>query len=362
MKKTLLYLAIFFTSFIVKAQNGLENVIVERYYISDANDTSVNSVGGVLPIGSVTYRIYLDMLPGYKFQAAYGVNTPGAMHELRIETTSLFFNNEDRGATSPTYTKNQAKNNTVLLDSWLSVGAACVGNFGILKSEDDGVSTIINTDGVLVNTDPLAGIPLSTQDGLILGSPEPVTIVGISNEVGVFDAQNDGTNGPLFSTFNGSWASLNGSTGYDSTNKVLIAQITTDGVFSFELNVQLGTPSGGVEQFVAKNPVGNEIVFSGLTYNSATAVKAVQQFNQLLNIYPNPATESVNVVYQTNSSPEKVVCQLVDMSGRTVITKSFTPSVSKQVESIDLAGISKGMYFMILQHEGKREVKKLIKN
>ena len=77
-----------------QAQNGLESIIVEKYYVSNAAD-SAGSVGN-LPAGSTTYRVYVDMLTGYKFQAAYGV--PG--HECRIATTTTFFNNEDRGATT----------------------------------------------------------------------------------------------------------------------------------------------------------------------------------------------------------------------------------------------------------------------
>ena len=147
------------------AQNGLEGLIVEKYYKSNNNDTTVNDVGGKLPVGSVTYRFYLDLLPNYKFQAAYGL--PG--HELRIETSTLFFNNEDRGDVQPNYTKANAKDNTVMLDSWLSSGAACIGNFGVLKTEDtDSNATVVNaeTPQVLQNDDVNCGIPINTQDGL----------------------------------------------------------------------------------------------------------------------------------------------------------------------------------------------------
>ncbi len=356
MKSKLLSLGLLLCSFIAQAQNGLQDIIVEKYYLSDANDTNVNSSGGVLPINSTTYRIYVDMLPGYKFQAAYGVNTPGAAHELRIETSTLFFNNEDRGATSPTYTKNQAKNNTVMLDSWLSVGSACTGNFGILKAEDDGVSTISNNDGVLQNSDPLAGIPLTSQDGLIAGTPEQVTAVGITTEIGVFDAQNDGTNGPLFSTFNGSWASLNGSTGYDSTNKVLIAQITTDGVFSFELNVQIGTPSGGVQQYVAKNPVGAENLFAGLTYNSALGVKKTLASKPSFKVYPNPSSDFMNLEFsaaKTNAS-----YTLYDVTGKVIFKKSL---ISQTKEKLDLSALPRGMYFLALTVDGTIATQKISK-
>ncbi len=255
----LLNLIAFFTS----AQNGLENIIVEKYYVSNAADQT-GSIGD-LPIGSVTYRIYADMLPGYKFQAAYGV--PG--HTLLFTTSTAFFNNEDRGATTPTYTKTQARANTVMLDSWLSVGAACTGNFGILKSEDNvasGGATVINSTvpPILQNNDPAAGIALTIQDGIYAGTPEAVTFVGLSvSDLDVFDAVSNVND--TFITANASWASLNGSTGpIPATNKVLIAQITTDGTFHYELNIQIGTPTGGTQNYVAMNPVGSEISLPSL--------------------------------------------------------------------------------------------------
>lgn len=248
----------------IYAQNGLEGIIVEKYYVSNANDASMDAIGGTLPVGSTTYRIYADLLPGYKFQAAFGI----ASHELRLATTTFFFNNEDRGAISPTYTKSFAADNTIMLDSWLSVGAACVGNYGILKSEDNGIATVVNNDGLLQNNDPSAGIPLTVQDGLISGTPELFTKVGIDAEIAVFGAVNNVGN--VFSTYNGSWAALNGATGPTAANKVLIAQMTTNGVFSFKLNLQIGTPSGGVQQFVAENPTGNQVQLPGLIYTSQT--------------------------------------------------------------------------------------------
>ena len=69
-----------------EAQNGLDSIIVEKYYISNAAD-SIGSIGyGNLSIGSVTYRIYVDMKPGYKFQMAYG----NANHPLSISTSTSF--------------------------------------------------------------------------------------------------------------------------------------------------------------------------------------------------------------------------------------------------------------------------------
>ena len=207
MIKTLLLslLGLLFSSITSYAQQGLEKVIVEKYYISNAYDTSANNYASKLPQGSVTYRIFADLLPGYKFSAAYG----SPEHTLKIATTTTFFNNIDHGATIPNIIPYRTlRKNTVMLDSWLSVGAK------------------------------------------------------------IFDGNHPGG---LFEVKDGAWACLEGSKGADSltNNRVLIAQITTDGELSFELNIQVASPIRGVSQrFVARNPLEDEICIPSLIYTS----------------------------------------------------------------------------------------------
>jgi len=263
MKRLICGIGFVLSGFITLAQHGLENIIVEKYYVSSAKDTALSSLGGKLPIGSTTYRIYVDMLPGYKFQAAFGI--PG--HELRLATTTKFFNNEDKGATIPNIIPDHnLPNNSVMLDSWISTGAASESNFGILKSEDDGMGTTVNSNGLLQNDNPIAGIALKNQDGFIINGDVPkVTAFAIDSALKVF-GNNNGNSNAVFSTSNGSWACMNGSQGPTADNKVLIAQVTTDGIFSFELNIQIRKDGGAVEQYVAKNPKGKEIQLATLTY------------------------------------------------------------------------------------------------
>ena len=66
----------------------VENVIVERYYVSDSNDFTDTS-GGIVPIGSTTYRIYIDIAPGSILKKIYG----DANHPFEIKSTEVFFNN-----------------------------------------------------------------------------------------------------------------------------------------------------------------------------------------------------------------------------------------------------------------------------
>lgn len=364
MKKFTSGILLFLVSSFSNAQNGLENIIVEKYYVSDANDSlasdAISVSPGTLPVGSVTYRIYADMLPGYKFQAVYGVPD----HEWRIQTSTLFYNNEDRGATSPTYTKAQAKNNTVMLDSWLTVGAACASNYGVLKTADDGISTVVNADGVLQNNSPDAGIPLTVEDGLLAGAPEPVTIVGITNEVAMFDAQNDGTNGPVFSTWNGSLACLNGATGPDSmTNQVLIAQITTNGLFSFELNVQIGTPGGGVENYVARNPQGNEVLFAPCIYPNTTAVAEHHrdQSADMFSIFPNPAKDFVTLQV-FNESQQNLSYALYDVTGRKILSRNMGMIAGTFSGKVDVSTLQHGIYYFEVNSGSHSSTKKLVRN
>ncbi|HKR05572.1 MAG TPA: T9SS type A sorting domain-containing protein [Bacteroidia bacterium] len=277
MKKILLSLSLILLTVFARAQQGLENIIVEKYYVSDANDAAgAVGNGDNLPVGSVTYRIFVDMLPGYKFQAAFGTQNAQSvpLHTLKIMTTTSFYNNTDRGHEIPSFSKTNAAQNTTMLDSYFSAGAACANsagpiyNYGILKSDDGaaGGTNVVNANGLLQNNDPSAGAPLTTADGIYgVSSPvvSSVTFVNMAQAQSDFDA---GPSASSFITSNSSWASLAGVTGPTADNRVLIGQFTTDGCFHFELNIQIGTPAGGVQKYVAAAPTGSEILFAPCIY------------------------------------------------------------------------------------------------
>jgi len=261
-----IFIAFFILSlFGLKSQNGLENIIVETYYISDANDTLDRKFGGFLPIGSTTYRIYLDMLPEYRFYACYGK----AGHQLKIATTTTFFNNEDIGNKNPNVIPRHTLNrNSVMLDSWLSAGSAGEAYYGVLKTDDDTIGTIIHDNLFLKNKNKLAGIPLIERDGLMAAESVPFPVFfGIDQLTNVFYNQ---TISGSFSTVDGAWGCLGGAVGRDSlgTNRLLIAQFTTTGDLSFELNLQIGKRNYAPEYFVASQPLADEYMLPCLKYNS----------------------------------------------------------------------------------------------
>ncbi len=243
---------------------GLEDIIVETYYVSGTTD-STDTDGGHLAPGSVTYRIYVDMAPGYELQAVYATYT----HPLYIATTTGFFNNQSYGQAYGNLINNTKLNkNTMAVDSWVTIGAASKFHLGVLKTADtdgsiiggthnDGGSALI-PGGLLV--DSTAGIPLTTADGLFSVSTVP-QITTIAVDLSPFDGDNSAN---LFSIEDGMWVALNGAQGPTEANQVLIAQITTTGQLTFELNVQLRSPEGKGELYVASNPVQDEILFPAL--------------------------------------------------------------------------------------------------
>ncbi|MFZ4399189.1 MAG: hypothetical protein ACOYO1_04070 [Bacteroidales bacterium] len=258
-KEFLFFLFLFFLNSLLSAQNiqdkiilthddslALENVIVEKYYFSDSTDYS-DTLKNALPIGSITYRIFIDMKPEYKLQLVYGNKN----HELNIETSTSIFNDMEADAVTGfnINTKYIYKGN-IALDSWITMGAASRGFTGIPRVEDkDEISLITNRES------------FKKADGLTKAILPNFTVYNLNLKPFEYD-----TTASRFSTNNGGWAAPGGAKGPNADNKVLIAQITTNGKLSFKLNVQIGTPTGGYIKFVADKPEENEIQFVGLNF------------------------------------------------------------------------------------------------
>lgn len=252
-------LVVIFTLFIAfaSAQDAIKKVIVETYYISDANDAS-DTTGGKLEVGSKTYRVYIQLKPGCKLISLYG----DKYNMLKISSTAPFFNNISDGVTfAKDMNVKYLANNTVALDSWITLGQtsrkAAKTYFGIPKSQDTDGSIVggINNDGgsadiqggLLSNADASAGVPLTIADGM-----DTLTKV-VSNWVhnGFIDVIS-GEDSTVFGSVkpgtefvsNNAYLVNTGIVGVNAdSNQILVAQLTTKGELSFELNVQVFDPT-----------------------------------------------------------------------------------------------------------------------
>lgn len=280
MMKKLLFTCIAICSFsFLKAQ--LEKVSVEKYYITDANDATDISGGAILP-GTTTYRIYIDLLPNTRLKSVYG----STGHPVVFESTAPFYNHATDGQTyAKEFLKNRYSEGLVALDTWMTLGQTTKTQagktyFGIPKVSDtdgsfiggtnnDGGSAAIAT-GLLINSDVQLGIPLTTADGMdtMANVPSNWLTIGLvdiatGEDNTIFGSLQSGT------SFNSEEFLLQniGVMGVDPTsNEVLIAQLTTSGELSFELNIEVEVLINGIPniiKYVAKDTLlGPNEVFS----------------------------------------------------------------------------------------------------
>lgn len=290
---------------------GLEGIIVERFYQSDANDeANAFDNGSVvpLPVGSVTYRVFVDMASGYEFSQLFGTD----IHPLTINATSDFYNDPSYGvAINPaTISANNIKKHTAMIDSWLAIGGVSNGKVGVLKSEDaDG--SVGNIQGILANNaGGCYGLPITgtgSQDGMMPNSTETYIV---PNSLGIGSALEplDQTAGNSVTISNGAIAALGGVVGPTASNRVLIAQFTVDGEISFQLNLQLiHTQSGTAENYVASNPLTGELTHPTLSYNSniaPTVSISSPTNNELIGVGPNTVVASALDVQGSIASVE----------------------------------------------------------
>ena len=255
MKKILLALNLLLVAFFVKAGTpstpvtpGVLGVQVERYYITNAADSIWAATNGasnvtndpVAPtVGTTAYRIYIKLAKGYSLLNVFGEAT----NPLVLKTSTHFFNTDD-GNSTPNYTSAALyKKGLGAIDSWLTFGAATSdGHFGILKHDQTGtVALTSNQTGLLRNNNPAAGPALTQDDGIsaVTGAnPSPGNLGITATQLGIFK---DGTYYDSLQTLNvtsGSYYVLGGDSGLSvDSNKILIGQFTTDGQFTYNLNL-----------------------------------------------------------------------------------------------------------------------------
>ena len=259
----LIFALVSFTS--INAQNAVKKVIIEPYYISDDKDAT-DTTGSFLEAGSKTYRIYIQLEPGCQLTKIYGDDR----HALKISSTAIFFNNTDYGKTfGKDFNKVNYKKNTVALDTWLTLAQTTKKSvntyFGILKSQDTDSSFIggINNDGgsseipggLLKNSDPLTGIPLTTADGMdtLVNVPTSWSDNGFIDQVSGVDSTIFGSVKPGYEFIsNSAYIQNSGVSGViPDSNQVLVAQLSTKGDISFELNIEVKELNGSIFKYVA---------------------------------------------------------------------------------------------------------------
>ena len=296
-----IFVALFACSFAAAQAQGLQGIVVERYYQANAADVSdAAAQGAVVPLttGSVTYRVYVDMAAGYKFSQIFGSPT----HALTVNSTANFYNDPTWGvAFDPgTITSVNIRKNTAMIDSWFTTGDAAQGKVGVTESGDtDG--SVGNAQSILANNPGSCfGVAINgagSKDGLRTSSAttspanDPQAL-GLGSALNVLDQ----TAGSSITINDGAIAALGGIVGAAADNLVLIGQFTTTGSLSFALNVQLINSTTGVaENYVASSPVAGELTSASLT-------QTVEPTCPILTVGNDGVTSAVNVQSNINNN------------------------------------------------------------
>ncbi|MBL7984262.1 MAG: hypothetical protein JNM91_04655, partial [Flavobacteriales bacterium] len=277
LKRTLCGAALALGGLTAHAQ-GLEGIIVEEYYTLTAADAAYLSGVGTYPInaGAKVYRIYVDMAPNYKLNTVNGSPLPvgggPSPNPLDFTTTTTFWNEDGFGSEVPP--QSARFDDGASFDSYITIGttgrsggaAGCGTNtqqVGTLKTAD--------TNGNLTLCSVYEGFPsgAGTPDGNIPGTVPALTY----NLGGLIDFSALTANGSSFTVVGDAWATLPNGTGVDptGTNRVLIAQLTTDGTLTFHINVQLQAPGGALETYVWNQAGSGEQVKTFLTFPAPPA-------------------------------------------------------------------------------------------
>jgi hypothetical protein len=295
--------------------------------------------------------VYANLLPGYKVIQMFG----SAQHTLNVHTTTAFYNDPNYGFKVYQGTSvNNTKKNTTLIDSYFTIGGVANGLCGVLKTEDtDG--TIGNNQGILANNDALAGLPITGidgVDGLMPGAPILPNVLGITTELDIFDQ----TVGNDFTTNGAAIAALGGMEGITPSNHVLLGQFTTDGIFSFRLNLQLSTPVAGESQiFVADSALTGEFVDS-TSVPSVGVEEIVAIPNVEFSAYPNPCENQLTLIQSINQV-DKVSMKIYDITGRVVSSDIYWSAK----HTVDTADLPNGFYTVQLERKGKIHSLKFVK-
>lgn len=407
---------------------GFEGIIVESYYVADANDAADTDGGANLADGARTYRVFADLLDGYRLQTVGGFEN----HPLTFNTTTTFFYNEDRGeAWGTDIPSNRLDQNTVAIDSWLTIGAASDAHWGVLRFEDPDGSIIggVNNDGgsegvtggLLVST-ASEGPALTVSDGLYTAAePVPATPSALGETPTIFNE----ANGATYSSQDFACGVLNDFGGVSSPlpgNKVLLGQFTTDGEFSFCLNLYVKIPTELVcpsldchlelvfyADLLEADTAGagvsgdNKFTHPSLCFNSATAVFDCQgiasgsalvgtpcddgnpettndvwnaacdcvggggtgideaaSLAALIGVEPNPTTDLLRLsLYELDG--EKVSFDLVDATGRSVLFRELGSLSGQWKGTLDLGAFEHGMYLLRFQVGDRFHTERIIK-
>ena len=141
---------------------------------------------------------------------------------------------------------------------------------------------------------------------------------------------------------------------YDFYNQPAVGEVFTVNAPLF--NMMGALHSKFVVRFASDNMhqgTGFELSYYGLT-------TSIDQYDNVdINIYPNPATNYINVEVATDDAQD-FNASIVDMMGKTVYSEQFGHNGGTEIYNIPVNNLAKGIYFLHLNNANGNHVQKFI--
>ncbi len=100
-------------------------------------------------------------------------------------------------------------------------------------------------------------------------------------------------------------------------------------------------------------------IVRGTNLDGISTINEIDNAISCIQIYPNPTSSNATISFNLNTEAS-VILKLVDLSGKTLITKNFGFVTSSITENINTSNFSSGVYLVELNVGGNRITKRLI--
>ena len=112
---------------------------------------------------------------------------------------------------------------------------------------------------------------------------------------------------------------------------------------------EIGIEAGGSMECFGQDD-GLIVIDSSAACNTTTATSDVVKFKGVLEVYPNPASDFVNMTFDDRDVAGSVTIRIYNVQGKVVLTQVFSPA---ETLDLDIATIIPGMYTItVQQHDG----------
>lgn len=99
----------------------------------------------------------------------------------------------------------------------------------------------------------------------------------------------------------------------------------------------------------------DNLSFSGIV----ASINSLDNFINNVAVYPNPSNKNITVELNLKSS-EKTTFELIDLTGKIVLSKTAFLPQGESMQNFDISGLAKGAYLMRIVSKNESETKKII--